>query len=499
MANDIRLSGSFSPQDISNGIQLYAPGMYGTVTEMETGERATRGAGMEDALSGIMDQAASAEGMHLFGEFEIAIERDDYAGMDAAATRSAGIDAQTRSGEPAMVLSTPKTRDNMGSAVLYTDENGESHWIFAEDPAPAEQFTFMLPREGAQPMPTEEGGEQVRGIITKGLRRLVKVFAWLGDDIVGMGALFVVQKWEEAKRPYALTMAADGAPINWPSISGQRTLLLLHGTFSTSEAAFDGLRKSPSFAQLQALYGGRIIAFDHPSLHQSPADNIKEFFSRIPADVALHLDVVTHSRGGLVGRELMERHSELGGAGRSLEFGKAIFVAAPHCGTILTNREHWIALIDNYTNLLTNLPDNPATITLEAILTLVKIVGGALVGHLPGLQAMRPDGEYLERLNAATPSQAQYYALGARYAPAGGNLLERIGQLALAKAVGKIFGEDSDMVVPTLGSFGLVEQAGNFPIPAERQMCYEAEAKVNHINFFNIDAVNEQIYAWLSE
>ena len=54
-----------------------------------------------------------------------------------------------------------------------------------------------------------------------------------------------------------------------------------------------------------------------------------------------------------------------------------------------------VELVDTYTNLLTKLPDNVVTIVLEAVVSLVKIIGGAVTGHLPGLVAMLPQGDFL--------------------------------------------------------------------------------------------------------
>jgi hypothetical protein len=83
---------------------------------------------------------------------------------------------------------------------------------------------------------------------------------------------------------------------------------------------------------------------------------------------------MTHSRGGLLGRELIEQQTHFASAARKIRVHKAIFVAAPNLGTILTDGDHGVDLLDRYTNLLTDLPDDAFTLTMEGVLALVKIL-----------------------------------------------------------------------------------------------------------------------------
>lgn len=499
---EIKLSGSSASIQISSapGFSLHAPGMHGMVKEMEPSETTTRGPGIVDEMDSMLKASMASNEVLLFNQFEIEIERDEYEGAETSVTRAAGITRTTDKGEPAMVLNTPKTRKNMMCAVLHTDENGETRWVFPEE-HDDKQFSFMLPREGAAPMPQD--GTAVRGKITKGIRRLVKVFAWLADDLIELGANAIVKKWENKNRPYGLHLVepgnVDGLEMDWNKIGDKRSLLLLHGTFSTWQAAFDGLIKSDWMNKIYEQYEGRVFAFNHPSLHAFPTENVKEFLGRIPDGLNLDLDVITHSRGGLVARELIERLDFLDGKDRTINVNKAVFVAGPHLGTILTDKDNWIKLIDTYTNLLTSLPDNTATIILESLITVVKVIGGGALASLPGLQAMQPEGECIKRLNETPKVDATYYSIGANYCPCDEKLLVRFGKKVLMKVLAKVFGEDNDMVVPTLGSFDIGTAAGGFPIPAERQRMFSMDADLNHINFFTDDVVNKQIYKWLNE
>jgi hypothetical protein len=58
-------------------------------------------------------------------------------------------------------------------------------------------------------------------------------------------------------------------------------------------------------------------------------------------------------------------------------------------------------MIDRYTNFLTSLPDEPFSLTLEAVLGVIKLIAHGTLKGLRGLQSMHPQGAYLlERLNA---------------------------------------------------------------------------------------------------
>lgn len=497
MAHQTNLLGDPNPIQIStaSGFTLEAPGILCTVTEKSNQSKTTRGGTAEDPIhKKIMDSIDSNEVL-LLSQFEIEVTGQTSAG--SGTTRSGGGTRGDQStGE--MVLNTPKTHENMACAVMHVDEEGECHWVFPKKVS-EDKFTFVLPRENEQTdkLPVKK----VRGAITMGIRRIVKVFAWLTDGIVGGAAMVGVKKWEEKNRPYqlkAISESGEGMEVDWSLFDKKPTLLLLHGTFSTWEAAFDGLFKDKAYRELYDRYEGRVLAFNHPSLHKSPSENVQELFKMIPDGQELNVDIITHSRGGLVGRELIERYDEYDNSEVRIKVNKAIFVASPNQGTVLTDKDNWVNLIDSYTNLVTTLPDNIGTIILESVITLVKVIGGGALRGLPGLQAMMPTGDHMKRLNTTTGNvETIYYAMGANYAPNDDKLLARYGKRILMKALAKIFDEDSDMVVPTNGSFTTGKDNGGFPIPAERQKLYMLEQDVNHVNFFTHRIVNKTLVAWL--
>jgi pimeloyl-ACP methyl ester carboxylesterase len=326
----------------------------------------------------------------------------------------------------------------------------------------------------------------------------VHVLAWATGDIIGKGALFVAERWENSRRPYELSRSPfdDRASLAWDEIAKGPALLLIHGTFSTAPSAFAQLSSEATTA-LREIYGNRIFAFNHPSVHHSPVDNVKQLFASLPSDVNLDVDIVTHSRGGLVGRELAERAARYDTHGKNLRVRHAVFVASPHRGTILTDSKHGIKMLDRYTNIFTELPDDAFTITTEALFSVAKLIYHGAAGALPGILSMYPPGDYLRELNANPDHQTEYYAIGADFKPVGSSLLSRFRWTIANAAMDGIFGEANDAVVPTSGSYELQSQISGFPIIPKQRLVFGQDAGTHHCNYFGSKRVSDQIIAWL--
>jgi hypothetical protein len=472
------------------GYSLLAPGVSGTVSEMTEVEDTTR-AGRRPVAEPLLAGLRGAD-IHHLKSFEI-----DVSSTPAIqpTTRGAGALA-TPEGEPAIVLRTPSLGVNTAQAVLYRDEAGVAHWIFPEPPGPeGTDTTFLLPRDRAPDPPPSAAGE-TRGVLTRLGRRMVHVLVWATEDIVGNGALHVATNWEQRHRPYRLGRfpVDDTRPVSAAELTRGRSLLLVHGTFSTAQTAF-GLVPSDTLNALAGLYAGRIFAFEHPTLYHSPTDNVQTLLGLLPPDADVELDVVTHSRGGLVGRELIERQFEHVGARARVR--RAVFVAAPNRGTILTDTEHGIAMLDRYTNLFTALPDTELTVAAEALFMVAKLLYHGAFRSLPGLRSMYPSGEYLRRLNATERHDTEYFALAADYKPGGASLLSRFGWKLTDAVVDDVFREANDGVVPTNGGFEINVASHGFPIPATRRVVYPEADGIHHLSFFGDPRTSRHLLDWL--
>jgi CHAT domain-containing protein/pimeloyl-ACP methyl ester carboxylesterase len=106
-------------------------------------------------------------------------------------------------------------------------------------------------------------------------------------------------------------------------------LVFIHGTASCAQGSFGKLWDehnkvgSEARARLDSLYQGRVFAFEHRSLTQSPISNALELAKRLPKGAEVHL--VSHSRGGLIGELLCLGECEALGSVLSAQRIDALF------------------------------------------------------------------------------------------------------------------------------------------------------------------------------
>ena len=99
-------------------------------------------------------------------------------------------------------------------------------------------------------------------------------------------------------------------------------------------------------------------------------------------------DVITHSRGGLVLRNLVERAGEFGAATRRFKLGRAVLVASPNEGTPLATPKRWDEPIGWIANLLELFPENPFTTGADFVANGLVWLANHASGDLPGLRSM---------------------------------------------------------------------------------------------------------------
>lgn len=138
-----------------------------------------------------------------------------------------------------------------------------------------------------------------------------KVLTVLVFPLLEKGAEFVAEKiaerWEATYRPYRLRTftpddytSPDGRDLadpDWTVLGSGRALLFVHGTFSRAHTGFGRLPRAV-MAELHERYGGRVFAFDRPTLASSPTDNARWLAKSLPSGLQLDADLITHSRGG---------------------------------------------------------------------------------------------------------------------------------------------------------------------------------------------------------
>ncbi|MBI4219354.1 MAG: hypothetical protein HY682_04350 [Chloroflexi bacterium] len=272
----------------------------------------------------------------------------------------------------------------------------------------------------------------------------------------------------------------------------------MHGTFSTSRAGFAGLPPA-TLSALYQMYEGRVFAFDHFTLSEGPEKNAAELLNLIPIDVRLDLDVVCHSRGGLLARVLSEDSPP--GKERRIRIRRIVFVGTPNHGTALADPDHLVTMIDRYTSILNLAPPGPlSTVTevLEGVITAVKVIGHAAVNGLDGISAMNPRGAFLRTLNARAPaSETEYYGIAANFEP-GGSLKQYVKQAVADRILDRVFDdEENDLIVPTIGVYKGTQLPG-FPIPDSRVLRFQPRDSVAHTQYFARAETSTRLLQWLS-
>jgi pimeloyl-ACP methyl ester carboxylesterase len=362
---------------------------------------------------------------------------------------------------------------------------------------------FRIPATSVPPAVAPEGHRSIFGAAA---RRLLKVLVYpITDPVVGAIGEHFAARWEELKRPYRLR---SFTPENYrvaeaPSLtieelaamcSGGRMLLFVHGTFSTSHAAFGDL-PADTLRELNQRYGSRVVAFDHPTLADAPDENVRWLLAHLPQST-IQADIVCHSRGGLVARVLAERQGAFGLDTARIDVRRIVFGGVPNSGTALADPDHMVDMIDRFTTALTLLPTGPVTETFEALVTVIKIIGHGALKSLRGLASMHPKGTFLETLNQSTTQHAEYFAIASNYEPTDRGLRALVTGAADDLA-DEVFGNvGNDLVVPTEGVWG--KNGGSaFPLAPDRVLSFGPTQGVMHTSFFRQGKVAEDLLAWL--
>lgn len=475
------------------GVTLRTPGLEGFADVHLPGSPGMRGAERPTAA---FEEASASEG--LVAEESIELTATNEVDVGGTGTRS------TKHDEPAIEMDVPAPAPGWGQLVLSADEAGVLTWNFAQEESGthahatrgAARRTYLIRRHVTA---GEEGDGASRGLIGTAGRKVLKVIAFkLLDPIGAAVGDYFAGKWEEQKRPYRFRTfsvedygARDGRALeaaDWEQIGRGRALLLVHGTISRAHTAFGGLPRDV-VEELHRRYEGRVFAFDHYTLSHDPLQNLDWFCRHLPEAQKLDIDILCHSRGGLVSRYLAERRSALSLGSREIHVRRIVFAAVPNSGTILADPQYMNDFVDSYVNLFNFLPDTGIVEGLQAIITVVKqLAVGALRG-LEGLQSMNPDGDFLRLLNDGAAGDTHYCALTADFEPT----QRGFKQYAADRVTDRIFEERNDLVVPTAGVFR-ENGRGGFPIPETVE--FGPTDGVGHTNFFVQPKVHEKLLSW---
>jgi hypothetical protein len=503
------LTGSSQPIVLSGAFRIRAPGIVGTANLAQHRSMSGATRSISVALEGdALDRALSAQDMQ------------DIATIDVTTTARVapppGSAVRAPGGDDALELEVPAPPAGSDVVVIAVDESGAITWHYPltdsntiETPitrGAGKTVKFRI--ASATGIAPKAGAQQKRSIFGIVGKKILKVLVYpITDKLVGPLVEQFAEHWEAQHRPYRLrtvtpdNYAIDTAPsltttdADWTRLSAGRSLFFVHGTFSSTDSAFAGLDKTDVEALSQA-YGGRLFGFDHFTLSHSPEQNVEQLVALLPPGIALDADILCHSRGGLVAREIVERGAAHG-LDQRLQIGKVVFVGVPNAGTILTEPDHMTNMIDRFTTAIDVLPDNPATYILETIITAVKVVGHGGLKSLRGLASMLPNGEYLATLGGATTGSTTYFGIAANF-DAKGTPFDKIALKLRAGniLVDRIFeNAQNDLVVPT---DGVAHGSGTrFPIDNAEMLLIDGSAGVTHTTYFRNQSARDKLKQWL--
>jgi hypothetical protein len=474
------------PVRVAPNVVLRTPGLLGTATVHAPGSPGMRAA---ELTTGDFDAALAAQGLETQATVEIV-------GTGEVATTATMVTRGPVVPERAMAVDVAAPSPGYGQMVLATDEAGVMSWSFAPGATPTREYLVR------RAIPRDEGDAPAqRGLIGALGKKIIKVLAFkLVDEALGKIGEHFARRWEETHRPYRVrSFGPDdaqtaGTPLDsngWHRAGSGRAVLLVHGIFSRAHTAFGAL-PGPLLETLAARYPGGVIAFDHFTLSDDPRANVEQLIRSMPDDGSLDVDILVHSRGGLVARVLAEHASDIDAGSRHLRIGRVVFVGTPNGGTVLADAEHFGDLVDTYTNLLNFLPDNGVTEVLDAVVTVAKVIAVGTIKGLDGVTAMVGEGPFLVGLNTGNSGQGiDYRAIASNYEP----VQKGFRDFARDRLMDALFKEHNDLVVPTDGVFA-ANGAERFPIADP--FVLDAAAGIGHTRYFADARVHDKLLGWLT-
>lgn len=209
-------------------------------------------------------------------------------------------------------------------------------------------------------------------------------------------------------------------------------LLFIHGTFSKSDMYFDELGATTPgqdfLKRAKAKYKKNIYAFDHPTMSVSPVLNAVDLARRF-CECRAPIDIVCHSRGGLVARWWLETLDRNADCPR-----RVVLVGSPLEGTSLASPPRIRSLLSWFSNLNRVLSQGAAA--GSAVLPFLTVVSGLLrmvaavtnvaaktpvadaaIALIPGISAMSrvSNNMELQRLNVSGARSPQYFVVKSNF------------------------------------------------------------------------------------
>jgi hypothetical protein len=199
-----------------------------------------------------------------------------------------------------------------------------------------------------------------------------------------------------------------------------------------------------------------VFGYDHYTVTVDPVTNATRLVELLPRRA--QLDIICHSRGGLVTRALLE-HPQVRPQldAKEITIHKVVFVGCALQGTELARREKLAHLLTMFSTLTLQRrdaaapPETHRTHVMQLLLSVAQSAVAPVVG-LPGVETLRPGNRLIEILNASAAERMGRYSYVRSSFGAGAGFPDK----ELARIAGLVFGEKaSDLVVPFDGMASL--------------------------------------------
>lgn len=410
--------------------------------------------------------ASTATGLDVFpGHFL----RDGVTIADAAEAR----EKQVRRGEIVVSPLVVETDAENNALYLVAAQHESGAWTFHPPSSDIQRRSAanrtvrfeLVPRQTPSAL-------QRRGFISKAVKLVLLKIANRVVRAVGVPAFKLLETSLWRDNPLGFVHVTKGglqrqrlnAVNSFRAGPSGRALLLLHGTFSNTVGAFKGLEKTDFFERVAPLYRDQIFGFDHFTFSSTPLENAKDLLAALP-NSSLRFDVITHSRGGLVLRNLVECSEDLE-ANKRFNLGHAVMLASPNEGTPLATPTRWQETIGWFANLIELFPENPFTTASGWVADGLVWLAGNAIAVMPGLAAMDAAGDQISRLQEQPgPPGDCYSAITSNYYPT-----DRQIAAFLDMGIDNFFGGANDLVVPTEAGWRI--DASIDSIPGSRVAVY---------------------------
>jgi CHAT domain-containing protein/pimeloyl-ACP methyl ester carboxylesterase len=293
-------------------------------------------------------------------------------------------------------------------------------------------------------------------------------------------------------------------------------LLLIHGTNSNTGGAFGDLKTNDVYNRLFKFYEGRILAFEHKTLSESPLKNITDLLNALPD--TMMVDVISHSRGGIVADllarcsdgglpfnadeikiinankdfDILKDEAALANAAalvKNIVVSKLVRVACPAAGTVLIDTR-LDNLVNVFCNLLKLIPGAAACMPFTLFLDFAKAVVHERtdISVFPGVAAQIPGSALMRMLNNPNRKiKSELFVISGDVEHAG--FLKSM----LVISTNLYFGEAHDLVVNSNSMF-----KGTYRESIVKEH-FEQESSVNHFNYFKNKKSQDALLAALTD